>query len=454
VTKPRQRAVVILAAGKSTRMKSKTSKVLHTVGGRSLLAWAAGLARSAGAARCIAVIGAKDAALKSAAESLGLETVVQGRQLGTGHAVLSARTALEGFGGDMVVLYADTPLIKPQTLEDIFDSLSGGVDVAVLGFEPKDAGAYGRLIEKDGKLDKIVEAKDAQADELAVTLCNSGVMAASAPDMFAALAAVKTENAGGEYYLTDIVEIINKKGGEARTVRASAEEVLGVNSRTDLALAEQAFQARMRTEMLENGVTLRDPASVYFSWDTQIMADVDVGANVVFGPGVRIEEGATIHPYCHIEGATIGTDSQIGPFARLRPGAQMGAGSRAGNFVEIKKSTIGANSKINHLSYIGDAEIAENVNIGAGTITCNYDGFRKHKTIIGAGAFIGTHSSLIAPLTIGAGAYLATGGVITDDVPKDALALGRAKQTNKQGWARRYRAAQKKRLQKRAGKET
>lgn len=444
-----KRAAVILAAGKSSRMKSSKSKVLHEVGGLPMLAWVTKLARSAGVEKIIAVVGEANADVRAAAEGLGLEIAVQEPQLGTGHAVLAAKANLDGFDGDVAVLYADTPLIRPETLAHVFEVLEKGADVAVMGFETDYPAAYGRLIEQDGKLIKIVEAKDASPAELAVKLCNSGVMAATTSDMFAALGKVGNDNANGEYYLTDIIEIMRSSGKSAVAVRADVEEILGVNSRSDLALAEQAFQTRMRTQIMDGGVTLRDPDTTYFSWDTEIEAEAEIGANVVFGPASYVSSGAVIHPFCHIEGATVGKDAQIGPFARLRPGANMGEKSKAGNFVEIKKSVIGKGSKINHLSYIGDAEIGEDVNVGAGTITCNYDGYAKHKTIIGDGAFVGTNSSLVAPLTIGAGAYLGSGGVITENVPEDALALGRAKQANKEGWAKRYRSAQEKRKAKR-----
>ena len=439
------RAAIILAAGKSTRMKSAHSKVLHKVGGLSMLEWTAQLARSAGAEKIIAVTGGGNGDVRLAAERLGLEIAVQEPQLGTGHAVLAAKDNLAGFEGDVVVLYADTPLIRPETLAAVFEEISGDADVAVLGFEPPDPGAYGRLITHGPALLKIVEAKDASEDELAVRLCNSGVMAASAQHMFTALSRVTNDNAKGEYYLTDIIDIMRRDGLDAAACLADPAEVLGVNSRADLAEAETAFQTRMRAQMLEKGVTLRDATTTYFAYDTEIEPDADIGANVVFGPGARVAAHAVIHPFCHIEGADVGEHAQIGPFARLRPGANMQARSKAGNFVEIKKSDIGEGSKINHLSYIGDAEIGPGVNVGAGTITCNYDGFDKHKTVIGAGAFVGTHSSLVAPITIGAGAYLATGGVITQDVPEDALALGRSKQVNKTGWAKRYRDAKQKR---------
>lgn len=441
----KQRAAIILAAGKSTRMKSVRSKVLHHVGGRSMLAWTADLARSAGVDRLVCVVGEMNADVRAEAEGLGLDIAVQEPQRGTGHAVLCAKEAMDGFEGHVAVLYADTPLIRENTLENVFEALDSKADVAVLGFEPDEPGAYGRLIEENGELTAIVEAKEATPEQLAVRLCNSGVIAASNADMFSALNRVTDDNAKGEYYLTDIIEILRTDGRKAVAVHADAMEVLGVNSRVDLAIAEKAFQDRTRAAMLESGVTLRDPATTYFSYDTKIEPDAEVGANVVFGPGVSIAAHAKIHPFCHLEGAAIGANAQIGPFARLRPGTEMGEDSKAGNFVETKKAKIGKGSKINHLSYIGDAVVGEDVNIGAGTITCNYDGYFKYTTTIEDGAFVGTNSSLVAPVTIGAGAFLGSGGVITDDVPADALALARAKQSNKDGWAKRYHTAQQKR---------
>ena len=315
-----QRAAIILAAGKSTRMKSSRSKVLHPVGGRAMLAWSADLARSVGATKIVCVVGEANTDVRAAAEALGLDIAVQEPQLGTAHAVLAAKEALADFHGDVAVLYADTPLIETPTAEQVFDSLSQGSDVTVLGFEPEEPGAYGRLITKGSELLAIVEAKEATPEQLAVRLCNSGVMAASRADMFAALDKVDNKNAKGEYYLTDIVEILRDMGKMAHVVNASETEVMGVNSRPDLALAEAAFQNRMRERAMEAGVTLRDPATTYFSYDTQIENDADIGANVVFGPGVTVAKDAVIHPFCHLEGAIIGQGALIGPFARLRPG--------------------------------------------------------------------------------------------------------------------------------------
>ncbi|WP_026941606.1 bifunctional UDP-N-acetylglucosamine diphosphorylase/glucosamine-1-phosphate N-acetyltransferase GlmU [Hellea balneolensis] len=442
------RAAVILAAGKSTRMKSSRSKVLHHVGGRSMLSWVADLARSAGADKIVCVVGEGNADVRAAAEELGLEIALQEPQLGTGHAVKCAQGALSGFKGNMAVLYADTPFVSHKTLERVFKSLDNGTDVTVLGFEPEEPGFYGRLITEGGELTAIVEARDASNEILDIGLCNSGVIAASTQDMFSALERVGNDNVKGEYYLTDIVEILRGDDKTARVITADESEVLGVNSRLDLATAEVAFQMGMRQAMLTKGVTLRDPDTTYFSWDTAISADAEIGANVVFGPGVSIAKDAVIHPFCHLEGAKIGEGAQIGPFARLRPGTEMAAGTKAGNFVETKKAKIGKGSKINHLSYIGDAEVGEGANIGAGTITCNYDGYFKHKTEIGDGAFVGTNSSLVAPVKIGKGAYLGSGGVITKDVPEGALAVARSEQVNKEGWADRYNTAQKKRKAK------
>ncbi|MEE9347805.1 MAG: bifunctional UDP-N-acetylglucosamine diphosphorylase/glucosamine-1-phosphate N-acetyltransferase GlmU [Robiginitomaculum sp.] len=448
-TKLRSRAAIILAAGKSTRMQSKKSKVLHDLGGRSCLSWVTALARSVDVSKIVCVVGEANKDVRAAAEELGLEIAVQEPQLGTGHAVLCAKSAMAGFDGDIVVLCADAPLISRQTLRDVFQTLQGGADVSVLGFEPERVGMYGRLITARGELLKIVEAREASAEELAVRLCNSGIMAGRADVLFSCLDKVTDDNAKGEYYLTDVVEIARAAGKLVKPVIAhDPDEVLGINSRADLALAEAAFQSRMRDKMLSTGVTLRDPATTYFSFDTQIAADADIGASVIFGPGVSVEEDAIIHPFCHIEGAIIGKGAQIGPFARLRPGTVMGEGSKAGNFVETKKTIVGKGSKINHLSYIGDAVLGDGVNVGAGTITCNYDGYNKHTTTIKDGAFIGSNSALIAPVTIGAGAYLGSGGVISKDVPDDALAVARAKQIHKTGWAARYRAAQEKRKAK------
>ena len=443
-TKKRSRAAIILAAGKSTRMKSSKSKVLHDLAGRPLMEWVCSAAQSAGCERIICVVGEANQDVRDAAEALGLEIAVQEPQLGTGHAVNAAREAVGEYEGDIAVLFADTPLISTQTLNAVFDELASS-DVAVLGFEAADPGAYGRLIERDGALEKIVEAKEASPEELAVTLCNSGVLAAKASDLYTALDSVTNDNAKGEYYLTDVIEIMRNAGRTASVVRGDEDEMLGVNSRIDLAAANKAYQALKRQDVLNEGVTLRDPDTVYFSYDTVIEQDAVIGEHVVFGPGVTVKSGAIIQPFSHVEGAVVGEGASVGPFARLRPGTDLGARSFIGNFVEVKKTRLGAGSKASHLTYLGDSEIGEGSNIGAGTVTCNYDGFFKHKTTIGDGVFIGTHTSLVAPVSIGNGAFTATGAVVTKNVPDDSLAIARTDQVNKEGWAARFRAAMSKR---------
>jgi len=435
----RSRAAVILAAGQGTRMKSSLAKPLHEVGGRSMLDWSLALA---GAERRVVVWGAHSPAVRERAGAAGADTALQDPPLGTGHAVSCAREALAGFDGDVIVLYADTPLIRPQTVERVFAALQDGAGVAVLGFEPEDPAGYGRLIENAaGGLDAIVEHKDATPDQLQVGLCNSGVLAARADLLFGWLSRVTNDNAKGEYYLTDVVALARADGCSAVAVRADSGEVLGVNSRADLAMAEAAFQDTKRREMMDAGVTLIAPDTVFFSHDTQIAADVIVQPHVVFAPGCVVETGAVIGAFSHLEGAHIGENCQAGPFARLRPGAVLKSGARVGNFVEVKKAVLGEGAKASHLSYIGDAEIGAGANIGAGTITCNYDGFFKHVTVIGEGAFIGSNTALVAPVRVGDGAMTGSGSVITADVPDDALAVSRARQENKQGWAARFRSA-------------
>jgi bifunctional UDP-N-acetylglucosamine pyrophosphorylase/glucosamine-1-phosphate N-acetyltransferase len=436
------RAAIILAAGQGTRMRSKTVKVLHSVGGQPMLDWAIDLAQQSDADAIVAVYGAHSPAVADAAKKRGVATALQDPPQGTGHAVQSAQEALTGFTGDAIVLYADTPLISAETIERVFASLSGGASIAVLGFEPEDPAAYGRLIvDAEGHLDRIVEFKDASEAERSVRLVNSGVLAGSAALLFELLGEVTNDNASGEYYLTDVVGLARARGLVASVVKAPADEVLGVNSRVDLAEAEAAFQSRMRRQAMLAGVTLVAPETVFFSFDTEIARDVLVEPNVVFGPGVRVEEDAVIHAFSHLEGAVVRSGAVVGPYARLRPGADIGAGAKVGNFVEVKKAQVEEGAKINHLSYVGDACIGAGANIGAGTITCNYDGFDKHTTVIGAGAFIGSNTCLVAPVSVGAGAMTGTGSIITRDVPDDALALARGEQTIKQGWAARFRAA-------------
>lgn len=435
-------AVVILAAGQGTRMKSARPKVLHQVGGRAMLHHVMALAQSVSPSRMVVVVGTKSEMVADAARAFdpSVQTVLQDPPLGTAHAVSASLECLEDFRGDVVVLYADTPLISQETLEDLLAQRRSGHAVVVLGFEAKVPGAYGRLITGEGdELLRIVEAKDASPEELETRFCNSGVMAIDGALLSGLLAAVGNENAKGEYYLTDIVHIARSQGQTCGVVSCDEDEVLGVNSRVELAEAEALFQQRRRVYMMQEGVTLADPETVYFSFDTVIGEDVTIGQNVVFGPGVTIESGVEIKPFCHFENAKVKPDATIGPYARLRPGAEIGENAHIGNFVEIKKSRVDDGAKVNHLTYIGDAIIGAKANIGAGTITCNYDGFDKHTTHIGKGAFIGSNNSLVAPVTIGDGAYTGSGSVITKNVETDALALERAQQKQLAGWADKFR---------------
>jgi bifunctional UDP-N-acetylglucosamine pyrophosphorylase/glucosamine-1-phosphate N-acetyltransferase len=366
---------------------------------------------------------------------------VQHPPLGTGHAVLAAKTILAGFDGDMVVTYADAPLLDAADVEPLFGLLADGADVAVLGFEAADPAAYGRLI-LDGAdgLARIVEAKDASAEELAITCCNSGVMAADAGLLFGLLAKVGCDNAKGEYYLTDVVGLAREAGRAVRAAFAGEDKLAGVNSQAELAAAEALFQRARRAELMNAGVTMTDPASVHLAWDTRIAPGARIEPHVIFGPGVIIETGAVIRGFTHLEGAVVRPGAIVGPYTRLRPGAVIGEGAHIGNFVEVKKVVVGAGAKANHLAYLGDGEVGAGANIGAGTIFCNYDGFDKFNTYVGAGAFIGSNSALVAPVRIGAGAYTGSGSVITRDVAADALALGRGAQVEKAGWASAFRA--------------
>lgn len=437
-----ERAAVILAAGKGTRMKSALPKVLHKVGGRAMVDWSIALARRCGCERIIVVCGAdqKDLHAHVAAALGDAAVVIQEEALGTGHAVRAAEPAMASFDGALVVLYGDTPLIPPESVEALFQEIAEGAAVGVLGFEAHEPGAYGRLILEGGdRLEAIVEARDASPEQLAERLCNSGVMAAQAGLMFELLGRVTNDNAKGEYYLTDIVALARAAGGEARVVRCAEADVLGVNSRAELAVAEAAFQARMRALALAGGVTLVAPETVFFSHDTELASDVLIEPHVVLGPGVTVETATTIRAFSHLEGASVGAGSVVGPYARLRPGSELGADVRIGNFVEIKNVRLGEGAKVNHLAYAGDGLIGAHANLGAGTIFCNYDGFEKHRTEVGEGAFIGSNSALVAPVRIGAGAYVGSGSVITDDVEPDALAVARERQTAYPGWAARFR---------------
>lgn len=435
-------AIVILAAGHGTRMKSSLPKVLHPVAGLPMLGHVIKTAKSLSPERLCVVIGDHAPQVGEAATAFApdAQIFVQAPPRGTGDAVSCALPGLQGFNGSVFVLYADTPLITPETLARMAEGMSDGTAVSVLGFTPPDPGAYGRLIvEGSGALARIVEAKDASEEELSVRLCNSGVMAINSDVLFDQLPKIGNDNAKGEYYLTDIVALARAAGGKCAVVEGDAQEVLGVNSRVELAEAEAVFQQRTRQFMMEEGVTLADPSTVYFSYDTKIANDVMVGQNVVFGPGVSVENGAQIKPFSHLEGAVVKSGAAIGPYARLRPGAEIGKKAKIGNFVEIKKAVIHDGTAVSHLSYIGDAEIGAGSNIGAGTITCNYDGYRKYKTTIGANAFIGSNTALVAPVTVGDGAFVGSGSVVTADVAGDALALARGRQVEKPGWAISFR---------------
>ena len=429
-------SVVILAAGQGTRMNSDLPKVLHPVAGTALLHHAMRSAASLEPEHTVIVAGHGADQVKTCAEEHSPEakTVLQLEQLGTAHAVLQARPELQDFDGDILVLYGDTPFIRPETLAKMTEARAMA-DLVVLGFNAADPGRYGRLITQGNSLERIVEFKDANAEERAITLCNSGVMLAKASGLFALLDQVSNDNAAGEYYLTDCIALAQQSGQSAQVVICDEAETLGVNSRIDLAAAEAAFQDRARNDLLENGVTMAAPESVYLSYDTVIGRDATIEQNVVFGPGVTVESGALIRAFSHLEGCHVAKGAVVGPYARLRPGTELAAAAKVGNFVEIKNAEVGEGAKINHLSYVGDAAVGAKANLGAGTITCNYDGVMKHRTEIGDGAFIGSNTMLVAPVRIGAQAMTGSGSVITEDVAEGDLALARAKQVNKTGLA-------------------
>jgi bifunctional UDP-N-acetylglucosamine pyrophosphorylase/glucosamine-1-phosphate N-acetyltransferase len=442
---PRQALAVVLAAGEGTRMKSDLPKVLHRVAGRSMLAHVLTAAASADVASIAVVIGpgrddVRDETLRLCSSA---SVHVQNERLGTAHAVLAAREAIAGGADDLLILFADTPLISPATVNALRSALAGGASVAVLGFKAADPFGYGRLLQDEtGRLIAIREEKDATDDERRVTLCNAGLMAIDGKRALTLLEAIDNVNVKGEYYLTDIVGLAHKQGLETRVVVAQEDEVLGVNDRAQLATAEAVLQTRLRSAAMAAGVTLIAPETVFLSGDTKFGRDILIEPHVVIGAGVEIADGAVIHSFSHLEGARIGKKASVGPFARLRPGADLSSKSKVGNFVEIKSATLGEGAKVSHLTYIGDADIGANANIGAGTITCNYDGFFKYRTTIGEGAFIGSNSALVAPVTIGAGAYVGSGSVITENVSADALAIGRGRQVEKAGWAETFTSTQ------------
>jgi len=442
MTRDRPFAAIILAAGKGTRMKSDVHKVLHPIAGRAMLDHLLGVVDTLSPARKIVVVGAGREQVQALVEARGGDLVVQEQQLGTAHAVRQAEAKLAGFEGDILILYGDVPLIEAETMAHMLSRLneSDAPAAVVVGFRPDDPQAYGRILAApDGTIEKMVEYKDASPEERSVDLCNSGLMAARAADLFPLLGRVGNDNAAGEYYLPDVVMLAARDGRKSAVIEAEPWEMAGVNSRAELALVEAEWQRRRRLEAMADGVTLVAPDTVWFAHDTQIGRDTVVEPNVVFGPGVRIGERVTIRAFSHIEGATIADEAQIGPYARLRPGATIGEKARVGNFVEVKMATLGAGAKANHLAYLGDAEIGAGANIGAGTITCNYDGYFKHRTVIGAGAFIGSNSALVAPVSIGEGALVGAGSVITKDVAADAVALARGAQTEHPGRAAKFR---------------
>lgn len=423
-------------------MKSALPKVMHRLGGQSMISHVIASAMEAGCDRLALVVAPEMEMVMEAARQAHPEVSchVQQPQLGTAHAVLAARDAIDGFAGDVLILYGDTPLLTPATLREITGAIRDGADVAVLGFQAADPSGYGRLIcDEQGNLLAVREHKDATAEEREITFCNSGVFAFRNGLALSLLDKIGNENANGEYYLTDCVELAREAGLAVVAVSCSEEEVMGVNSRGQQAEAEAALQRRLRQAAIEGGATLVAPETVFLSSDTKIGRDVVIEPNVFIGPGVTIADGATIRAFSYLEGATIGAGAVVGPFARLRPGCDLGEGTRVGNFVEIKNASLGRGAKVNHLTYIGDATVGDAANVGAGTITCNYDGFAKHRTEIGAGAFIGSNSALVAPVRIGGGAYVGSGSVITRDVPDNALAVTRGPLDQRENWAARMR---------------
>jgi bifunctional UDP-N-acetylglucosamine pyrophosphorylase/glucosamine-1-phosphate N-acetyltransferase len=442
-TSARARAAVILAAGHGTRMKSPIPKVLHKVGGRTMLDLIIDTAQAAGCERIVVVVGAGPTPVRAAAVArLGEGAIaIQDPPLGTGHAVLAAKAVLEDFDGDVLVTNADCPLLRAEDLEPLFAMRDEGARLALLGFEPADQLLYGRLIRDGaGEVLKIVEPSQCTDKERAVSTCYSGMLAADRADLFGWLSRVTNDNPKGEYFLTSIVALAVADGASVRAAIAPETAVMGADTPTQLAAAEAVFQQRSRARFLAEGVAMHAPETVHFSWDTQLAAGVTVEPFVVFAPGVSVETGAVIRAFSHLEGAVVRSGALIGPYARLRPGADIGEDAHIGNFVEVKKVKVGAGAKANHLSYLGDGTVGAKANIGAGTIFCNYDGFDKFDTHVGENAFVGSNSSLVAPVRIGAGAYTGSGSVITRDVAPDGLAIGRGHQVEKEGWAARFRA--------------
>ena len=444
MTTSRPVAAIVLAAGKGTRMKSDLHKVLHPLAGRPMLGHLLAAVDALPPARTVVVVGSGREQVEPLVAEHGGVVVVQDPQHGTAHAVRQAEAALAGFAGDVLILYGDTPLVTTATMARMLERLRAGdaPAVVVVASRPADPLQYGRIVaEADGTIVKMVEYKDASPEERAVDLCNSGLMAVRAEDLWPLLERVGNDNAAGEYYLPDIVMLAAGDGRRSAVIEVDADEVAGINSRAELAEVEALWQRRRRIEAMAEGVSLFAPETVFFSHDTEIGRDTVVEPNVVFGPGVRIAQGARIRAFSHLEGASVASGAEIGPYARLRPGTEIGEKARVGNFVETKKARLGKGAKANHLSYLGDADVGAGANVGAGTITCNYDGFFKYGTRIGEGAFIGSNSALVAPVAIGAGAIVGAGSVITRDVAPDALALVRPEQREKAGWAARFRSA-------------
>jgi bifunctional UDP-N-acetylglucosamine pyrophosphorylase / glucosamine-1-phosphate N-acetyltransferase len=434
---------IVLAAGKGTRMKSDIPKVMHALAGAPLLVHVLAAAKAAPVDEMCVVVGPSMDEVANVARSVdpGLPVFVQAEQRGTADALKAAQAAFAGFGGAVLVLYGDTPLLRTETIDRLRRELDDGADIVVIAFEAEDPTGYGRLLlDERGRLIGIREHKDASEEERALTLCNSGIMGfGSSKTLTDLLSRIGNANAKGEFYLTDAVALAHAGALDTRMLRADADEVLGVNSRAELAEAEAAMQQRLREKVMAQGATLIAPNTVFLSHDTKVGKDVVIEPNVIIGPGVVIEDNATIRGFCHFVGARIGANAEVGPFARLRPGAELGPNTKVGNFVEIKKSEIAEGAKVNHLTYIGDTSVGARANIGAGTITCNYDGVAKHRTEIGAEAFIGSNTSLVAPVKIGEGSYIGSGSVICKDVSADALALTRAPQEERPGWAARFR---------------
>jgi bifunctional UDP-N-acetylglucosamine pyrophosphorylase/glucosamine-1-phosphate N-acetyltransferase len=435
--------IVVLAAGKGVRMRSNVPKVLHAVAGRSMLGHALAIAHAAGADKLALVVapGMEAVRAEAARAAPGIEVFEQSRPAGTGNALLAARAALERHRGDVIVVFADTPLVEPATLRRLIAVLDAGAQIATLGFEAPDATGYGRLLlDAQGRVKAICEHNDASEEERRIGLCNAGAMAFRVPKLAELLSRIGNSNAKSEYYLTDAVAIAAADGSITLPASCAPEEALGVNSREQLAAAEAVFQNRARSKVMAEGATLVAPETVWLSFDTVIGRDVTIEPNVFFGPGVVVEDGAHIMANCHLVGARIGKGARIGPFARFRPGADIGEKARIGNFVEVKNAKFEMGAKANHLAYIGDGRVGEGANIGAGTIFCNYDGFNKHFTDVGKGVFVGSNSSLVAPVKIGDGAYIGSGSVITRNVEADALALERSAQEQRPGWAAKFRA--------------